>query len=384
MRGGGAAAVMAACVATAMLIIPSEFWQRYGFATQCKRSSDDEKGSAVTQPGAITSILQDALKNADLSPRVLSTDPFVIVFDSFASELECDELVQIFTDHGDHQGSEIGVACGSNASRLPPAMFDPRSSFIINAFDSRTPAANAGTRSIRRSIRASSSFWCDVPGCHQSPQVQRVQERLANLTRSSDKHAEVLQLIRYNQGEEYTMHHDFTGPADLGAAGGRVFSFVLFLSTPAAGGDLAFTDLNFSVPATKGAAVLWPSVMNEDPELPELLTHHASRPVVEGQKLAAVTWVHAYDWRTLHMERKCESDVDPRRLEPPLALLPRYMQTREQAGLEWKVPVSLVEKAKAAAAAQAPVAPSGTSPSSAADKTPRIHQWVQRMLPSRR
>ena len=149
------------------------------------------------------------------------------------------------------------------------------------------------------------------------------------------------------------MHHDFTGPAELGATGGRVFSFVLFLSTPASGGDLAFTDLNFSVSAIKGTAVLWPSVMNEDPALPELLTHHASRPVVEGQKLALVTWVHAYDWRTLHMERKCEDDVDPRRLEPPLALLPRYMLARERAGLDWKVPTSLVEKAKAEQVAQA-------------------------------
>ena len=104
-----------------------------------------------------------------------------------------------------------------------------------------------------------------------------------------------------------------------------------------------------------------PSLMDADPRLPELLTHHASLPVIEGQKLAAVTWIRAYDWRTPRLERGCEANTDSRRREPPLLWLPRYMQAREESGLAWKVPTSLVEKARGAtsqaAAAQAEAQP---------------------------
>tara|TARA_B100000795_G_scaffold269441_1_gene258812 strand:+ start:2333 stop:2752 length:420 start_codon:yes stop_codon:yes gene_type:complete len=49
----------------------------------------------------------------------------------------------------------------------------------------------------------------------------------------------------------------------------------MYLSTPEAGGGTRFTDLNLTVPAVKGSAVLWPSVTSDDPDIDEPLTHHA-------------------------------------------------------------------------------------------------------------
>ena len=198
-------------------------------------------------------------------------------------------------------------------------------------------------------IRSSASMWCDKPVCYESPIVQRLTQRLSGLLQTSASNAEAMQLLRYNAGDEYKVHHDFSGPADAGASGGRVYSFVLFLSTPEAGGELHFGDVNVSVPATQGGAVLFPTLMNEDLSLPELLTHHASRPVVSGQKLAAVTWVHMYDWRTPFLEQQCVEEEKP--LEPPLMMLPRYLRAREAAGLEAIVSPSLIEKIKSQQAA---------------------------------
>jgi len=64
--------------------------------------------------------------------------------------------------------------------------------------------------------------------------------------------------------------------------GARVYTFFMYLSTPEAGGGTRFTDLNLTVPAVKGSAVLWPSVTSDDPDIDEPLTHRAWSHTGEG------------------------------------------------------------------------------------------------------
>ena len=64
--------------------------------------------------------------------------------------------------------------------------------------------------------------------------------------------------------------------------GARVYTFFMYLSTPEAGGGTRFTDLNLTVPALKGSAVLWPSVISDDPDIDEPLTHRAWSHTGEG------------------------------------------------------------------------------------------------------
>ena len=71
-----------------------------------------------------------------------------------------------------------------------------------------------------------------------------------------------------------------------------------YLSTIERGGGTRFADLNEIVPAVKGSAVLWPSVMDSDPDSDEPLTNHEGMPPDEGIKYAANVWVHNYDYRT--------------------------------------------------------------------------------------
>ena len=66
-----------------------------------------------------------------------------------------------------------------------------------------------------------------------------------------------------------------------------MYTFFMYLSTPEAGGGTKFNSLGFSMPATKGHAVFWPSVMSDNPDRDEPYTTHEATPVVAGRKFAA-------------------------------------------------------------------------------------------------
>lgn len=61
------------------------------------------------------------------------------------------------------------------------------------------------------------------------------------------------------------------------------------------GGETHFTRLNISVKPKKGRALVWPSVLNEDPSLSDMRMYHEARPVKNGIKLAANHWIHQFD-----------------------------------------------------------------------------------------
>ena len=72
----------------------------------------------------------------------------------------------------------------------------------------------------------------------------------------------------------------------------------MYLTTPEAGGGTRFADLNLTVPAVKGTAVLWPSVLSADPSADEPNTNHEGLPPEIGIKYAANAWIHNHDYRT--------------------------------------------------------------------------------------
>ena len=80
--------------------------------------------------------------------------------------------------------------------------------------------------------------------------------------------------------------------------GVRVYTFFMYLVTPERGGGTRFPTLGLTVPAIKGNAVMWPSVMSDDPSRDEPMTNHEAMPVEAGMKYAANVWIHNYDYRT--------------------------------------------------------------------------------------
>ena len=147
-------------------------------------------------------------------------------------------------------------------------------------------------------MRTSSQCWCSHNACSRSELTKRVEQRIANVTRApQERYFEPFQILRYEPGQFYKVHHDQNSGL-FTPQGARVFTFFMYLSTPTRGGGTHFADLNVTVPAVKGSAVLWPSVTDADPDVDEPLTRHEGLPPDEGVKYAANVWVHNYDYRT--------------------------------------------------------------------------------------
>jgi hypothetical protein len=148
-------------------------------------------------------------------------------------------------------------------------------------------------------VRTSRQCWCaDDNGCGRSALARLVEERVRNVTNvPSAAYMEPFQVLKYEPGQFYKVHHD-QNSGWFTPQGVRVFTFFMYLSTVEEGGGTRFADLNLTVPAVKGTAVLWPSVTSADPSSDEPNTNHEGLPPVRGVKYAANAWIHNYDYRT--------------------------------------------------------------------------------------
>lgn len=82
--------------------------------------------------------------------------------------------------------------------------------------------------------------------------------------------------------------------------GPRILTLFLYLNDVDIGGETRFTNLNLDVKPRRGRAILWPSVLNENPNVKDFRTEHEALTVVKGTKYGANAWVHQRDYKTPH------------------------------------------------------------------------------------
>jgi hypothetical protein len=249
--------------------------------------SDPVGTPAKGQPGDITATFERAAAFMELAPHVLSSPntakpgPWVLRFDNFISDEEADAFIST-TDHHFKRS-------------LAGDMVSP--------------------------VRTSKQAWCQygiAPECVDHPLVNRVHERVVNITGVPKENAEFFQVLRYEPGQFYKTHHDQnTDPDSL--AGVRLFTFFIYLQTPGSGGATNFPQLNITVPPTRGSAVMWPNVLDHDPRRADMRTEHQALPPTEGIKLSANLWLHQYDFRgpNVHgcdMGKRVRQNADSRQI----------------------------------------------------------------------
>ena len=78
----------------------------------------------------------------------------------------------------------------------------------------------------------------------------------------------------------------------------RLFTFFIYLGQPEEGGHTRFPQLELSIPPTRGTALLWPNVRDDDPHRSDHRTTHEAMPPLAGLKFAANLWLHQYDFRS--------------------------------------------------------------------------------------
>jgi prolyl 4-hydroxylase len=197
--------------------------------------------------------------------------PWVVTFDGFITDEECERLIQLGYDAGYKRSEDVGAN----------TLFD-------GSFDS--------TKSTRRT---SENAWCtDKSGCRDDEVVQRIMNRIGNVTGIPSYHSEDFQILKYEVGEFYRAHHDYIPHQKTRQCGPRILTFFLYLSDVEGGGGTRFTSLDppLTVQPRKGRALLWSSVMNQDPSNSDQRTRHEALPVEKGTKFAANAWIHLYDY----------------------------------------------------------------------------------------
>ena len=144
--------------------------------------------------------------------------------------------------------------------------------------------------------RTSKNAWCsELKKCRQNGTVQRIHQKIQDLTNISQMNSEDFQILKYEVGEFYREHHDYIDHQKDRQNGPRILTVFLYLSDVEEGGGTAFSHLKHTVHPRKGRALLWPSVLNSNPSRSDGRMMHEALEVIKGTKYAANAWIHLYD-----------------------------------------------------------------------------------------
>ncbi|XP_028838583.1 prolyl 4-hydroxylase subunit alpha-2 isoform X1 [Denticeps clupeoides] len=156
--------------------------------------------------------------------------------------------------------------------------------------------------------RVSKSAWLEG---EEDPVIDRVNQRIEDVTGLSVATAELLQVANYGVGGQYEPHFDFSRKDEPDAfkslgTGNRVATFLNYMSDVEAGGATVFPDFGAAIWPRKGTAVFWYNLFRSGEG--DYRTRHAACPVLVGSKWVSNKWIHE---RGQEFRRPCgPSEVD--------------------------------------------------------------------------
>ena len=224
--------------------------------------TDHARANGLPDPRVVPEPLEleggAVLQAGDREVQVLTSmlNPRVIVLGGLLSHEECDELVALAR------------------ARLV------RSETV--KLDTGTSEVNAARTSEGMFFHRGENSVC-----------QRIEARIAALTKWPLVNGEGLQVLHYSPGAEYKPHYDYFDPAQPGTpkilkrGGQRVATLVMYLNTPERGGGTTFPDVHLEVAPIKGNAVFF----SYDRPHPMTRSLHGGAPVIEGEKWVATKWL---------------------------------------------------------------------------------------------
>jgi len=240
------------------------------FGKRCKR---DPNAVPAVLPGELErtfSSLETDATITPLQPRVLSRDPWVVVFDSFLTADESDAILAV-------------------ARREDEKHFKPSQGTGAMDEDGTLVATNSD-------YRTSWTNWCEND-CLNTTAVMVLRDRAARVTRVPDANHEFPQFLRYDVSQYYKTHNDYIPAHRDMPCGPRMYTLFLYLTDVVEGGHTAFPRLGLKVEPKRGRAVLWPSVRNEQPMEIDERTEHVAEPVKRGMKYSINLWLHMFDFK---------------------------------------------------------------------------------------
>jgi len=218
-------------------------------------------------------------KGNDDDPTEYVLGPWVVTLENILTDEECDRLVQLGGSRG-YIRSELEEEKDYDEEQL--------------RIEKETEDA----------YRTSTNTWCEEE-CWRDPVTQRVLQKISNVTGVPDSFSEYLQLLSYVPGQYYKEHHDYVEDQPYQNPGPRMITFFLYLNDVTEGGSTRLTDITgddggifLDIQPKKGMALLWPSVLDEDPSAMDDRTYHEALAVLKGRKYGANAWLHLRQYKS--------------------------------------------------------------------------------------
>jgi hypothetical protein len=129
--------------------------------------------------------------------------------------------------------------------------------------------------------------------------LRMLQQRMATLAGLDLSRCEQLVLLRYGIGDQYRPHRDYFTPSvtRIESGGGqRQATVCVYLNDVPAGGATVFPDVDVSVQAIRGHAVMFRNLHPDGSPDPHSV--HAGTPVLAGEKWLATSWIRVNAART--------------------------------------------------------------------------------------
>uniref|UniRef100_A0A3Q1ENC9 Prolyl 4-hydroxylase, alpha polypeptide I a n=1 Tax=Acanthochromis polyacanthus TaxID=80966 RepID=A0A3Q1ENC9_9TELE len=142
-------------------------------------------------------------------------------------------------------------------------------------------------------------------GAYEHPMVDKINQRIEDLTGLDVTMAEDLQVANYGIGGQYEPHLDYRQKdepeefEDL-VEGNRIATWLLYMSDVPAGGATVFTEVGAAVRPIKGTAVFWYNLYPSGEG--DYRTLHAACPVLVGSKWVSNKWIRE---RGQEFRRRC-------------------------------------------------------------------------------
>lgn len=122
-----------------------------------------------------------------------------------------------------------------------------------------------------------------------------IQRRMCAFVNTTPACAEPLQLLRYQNGQEYRPHRDYLPssmitPLEQGGAGQRESTVIVYLNDVKNGGETEFIELDKKIVPKTGRVIAFKNLHADGS--PDTRTLHAGLPVKYGTKWIATLWIH--------------------------------------------------------------------------------------------
>ena len=135
-------------------------------------------------------------------------------------------------------------------------------------------------------IRTSSGMFFEE---NESPLITEIENRISTLMHVPISHAEGLQVLHYEPGQEFKEHYDFFGASSPSSHNNRISTLIIYLNDVEEGGETTLPRLGITMKPVKGSAIYFEYFYNNQ-ELNEL-TLHSGEPVIRGEKWVATQWM---------------------------------------------------------------------------------------------